>query len=104
MPPCERTSRKMQVLASFPTPTSVSDVCDTRSVRILKIVAGFGLLAAGAVMVVLPGPGWLTIVAGLALLAAEFAWARRALDRIEDAARRAGDLVRRRRPRRSEQG
>ena len=48
--------------------------------RILKVVVGFGLLAAGIVMLVTPGPGWLTIAGGLAILAGEFPWARRALD------------------------
>jgi uncharacterized protein (TIGR02611 family) len=51
--------------------------------RFLKIGVGFVLLVAGAAMVVLPGPGWLTIVAGLAMLAGEFQWARRALDRLK---------------------
>jgi thiol:disulfide interchange protein len=51
--------------------------------RLLKIAVGFVLLGAGAAMVVLPGPGWLTIVAGLAILAGEFPWARRALDRLK---------------------
>lgn len=51
--------------------------------RYLKIIAGFALLIAGAAMVVLPGPGWLTIAAGLALLADEFPWARRELDRLK---------------------
>jgi uncharacterized protein (TIGR02611 family) len=55
-------------------------------VRIAKIVAGFALLVAGAAMVFLPGPGWLTIAAGLAVLAGEFLWARRALDRLKDVA------------------
>jgi uncharacterized protein (TIGR02611 family) len=55
-------------------------------VRIAKIVAGFALLVAGAAMVFLPGPGWLTIAAGLAILAGEFLWARRALDRLKDVA------------------
>ena len=51
--------------------------------RIAKTVAGFLLLAAGAVMLVLPGPGWLTIFAGLALLASEFEWAQHLLDRLK---------------------
>jgi hypothetical protein len=51
--------------------------------RYLKIIGGFVLLVAGAAMVVLPGPGWLTIAAGLALLADEFPWARRELDRLK---------------------
>jgi uncharacterized protein (TIGR02611 family) len=51
--------------------------------RIMKTVAGFLLLAAGVVMLVLPGPGWVTIFAGLALLASEFEWAQRLLDRLK---------------------
>jgi putative transmembrane protein PGPGW len=51
--------------------------------RLLRIVVGFVLLVAGAAMVVLPGPGVLTIVAGLAMLAGEFPWAHRALDRLK---------------------
>ena len=56
--------------------------------RAVTIVAGFGLLGAGAAMLALPGPGWLTIAAGLAVLAEEFHWARRLLDRLKAAAGR----------------
>lgn len=51
--------------------------------RVFRVVAGFTLLLAGAVMLVTPGPGWLVIVLGLGLLAAEFVWARRLMDRIK---------------------
>jgi uncharacterized protein (TIGR02611 family) len=51
--------------------------------RLAKIVVGFGLLGCGIAMLALPGPGWLTIAAALAILAAEFRWARRALDRLK---------------------
>ncbi len=34
------------------------------------------VLLLGIAMLVLPGPGWLTIFAGMAILATEFAWAR----------------------------
>jgi uncharacterized protein (TIGR02611 family) len=51
--------------------------------RVIKVIAGFGVLVAGIVMLAVPGPGWLTIAAGLAILAAEFAWARRALDSMK---------------------
>jgi len=51
--------------------------------RVIKVIAGFGVLIAGIVMLAVPGPGWLTIAAGLAILAAEFPWARRALDWIK---------------------
>ena len=64
-------------------------------VRIAKIVAGFTLLIAGAAMVVLPGPGWLTIAAGLAILAGEFVWARRMLDRLKQTARTGRDQIER---------
>ena len=42
---------------------------------------------AGIAMIALPGPGWLTIAAGLAILAGEYAWARRLLDRLKHHAR-----------------
>ena len=45
--------------------------------RIARIVAGFTLIIAGAFLLVLPGPGIVTIVAGLALLAKDLAWAGR---------------------------
>lgn len=57
--------------------------------RIFRIVAGFTLLLAGIVMIVTPGPGWLVILLGLGLLAAEFVWARRLMDRIK----REGDRL-----------
>ncbi len=56
--------------------------------RVAKTIAGFFLLAAGVAMLVLPGPGWVTIFAGLALLASEFEWARRLLDRLKAVAHR----------------
>ncbi len=43
---------------------------------------GFTLLVAGALMLVLPGPGLVTILAGLTVLASEFHWARRAKRRV----------------------
>jgi len=51
--------------------------------RIFRVVAGFTLLGAGVVMLITPGPGWLVILLGLGLLAAEFVWARRLMDRIK---------------------
>lgn len=51
--------------------------------RAFRIVAGFTLLLAGVVMLVTPGPGWVAILLGLGLLAAEFVWARRLMERIK---------------------
>ncbi len=42
-------------------------------------VVGFAVLAIGIVLIPYPGPGWLVVFAGLAILATEFAWARRLL-------------------------
>ena len=51
--------------------------------RFFKVLAGFTLLLLGAVMLFTPGPGWLVIFLGLTLLAAEFVWARRLMDRMK---------------------
>ncbi len=42
-------------------------------------VVGAAVLATGIVLVPYPGPGWLVVFAGLAILAVEFPWARRVL-------------------------
>jgi len=61
--------------------------------RYLKIVAGFTLLILGILMIVTPGPGWLTILLALGVLAAEFVWARRLLDRIKEQGVRIRETV-----------
>ena len=48
--------------------------------RIGRIAAGFGLIIAGAFMLVLPGPGIITIIGGLALLSKDLVWAGRVAD------------------------
>ena len=45
--------------------------------RVVIAVVGGTVLVLGVVMVVLPGPAFLVIPAGLAILALEFAWAKR---------------------------
>jgi hypothetical protein len=45
--------------------------------RAATVVGGFGLLAVGLALLVLPGPGIPVLVAGLGLLSLEFEWARR---------------------------
>ena len=61
--------------------------------RMLKIVFGFTLLAAGIVMIVTPGPGWLVILFALGILAAEFVWARRLLNRLKEQGERIRKTV-----------
>ena len=45
--------------------------------RIIVAVLGGTVLALGVALIVLPGPAFLVIPAGLAILAIEFAWAKR---------------------------
>lgn len=47
-------------------------------------IAAFGgtILSLGVLMLVLPGPGIPVIIGGLALLAVEFEWARRMMEKI----------------------
>jgi uncharacterized protein (TIGR02611 family) len=63
---------------------------------IVRMALGFVLLAAGVLMLALPGPGWLTIAGALAILAVDFAWARRALDRVKGIAARGREVITRR--------
>jgi tellurite resistance protein TerC len=55
--------------------------------RIIVAIVGGTVLLAGVAMIVLPGPATVVIPAGLAILAIEFAWARRWLRRIKLQAR-----------------
>ena len=59
--------------------------------RMAVFVVGCAVIAAGVAMLVLPGPGLLVVVAGLAILATEFAWAERLLDRAKEQAGKAKD-------------
>jgi len=61
--------------------------------RLAVLVVGVAILGAGVAMLALPGPGVLVIVVGLAVLATEFAWAERALDRTTARAASAASKV-----------
>jgi uncharacterized protein (TIGR02611 family) len=43
-------------------------------------VVGGLVVGVGIITIPLPGPGWLTVIAGLFVLATEFAWAERLLE------------------------
>lgn len=47
--------------------------------RIVVGVVGAAVVVLGFVLIPLPGPGWLIVFAGLAILATEFVWAERLL-------------------------
>ena len=58
--------------------------------RVTITVVGGLLLGVGIVLLVIPGPGLLLIAAGLAVLATEYAWARRLLNAVKARLRRRG--------------
>ena len=64
-----------------------------RVYRIGFAVVGFLVVAAGLVMLVTPGPGIGAIILGLGMLALEFAWAERWLERLINRAEQAVDQV-----------
>ena len=56
------------------------------------IVGGL-IVAFGLVTIPLPGPGWLTVIAGLFVLATEFLWAERLLEYTRQHVKRWTDWV-----------
>ena len=64
-----------------------------KAIRALYVLGGFTVVAVGVAMLVLPGPAFVVIPVGLAMLSLEFAWAERllhkAIDRGEQARLRA---------------
>jgi uncharacterized protein (TIGR02611 family) len=61
--------------------------------RIAVTIAGFTVLLAGLIMMVTPGPGILGIIAGLAILATEYAWAEHMLDKAKQRAGQAAKVA-----------
>ena len=51
--------------------------------RLVVLVIGGTVVLAGIAMLALPGPGWAAIFLGLAILSAEFVWARVVLKRAK---------------------
>lgn len=58
-------------------------------------IVGSAVALAGLIMFVTPGPGWVALILGLAILSTEFKWAERALHwarvKAEQAAAKAFD-------------
>ena len=65
----------------------------SRFIRVPFAVAGFGVMLLGIVMLFTPGPGWALIIFGLGLLALEFDWAERWLERVIHQVERASQQV-----------
>jgi tellurite resistance protein TerC len=67
-------------------PVSVSQSALRHLRRVVIAVIGLTILAIGIAMIVLPGPATVVIPVGLGVLAVEFAWARRMLERLKNGA------------------
>ena len=61
--------------------------------RVAVTIAGFAVILVGFALLVLPGPGLLVIIAGLAILATEYVWAQRLLRIAKEKATQAKDAV-----------
>jgi tellurite resistance protein TerC len=51
--------------------------------KLIIAIIGGTVLLIGVALIVLPGPAFIVIPVGLAILATEFAWARRAVTRAK---------------------
>jgi len=62
--------------------------------RIAVAVVGGTVLLVGFALIVLPGPAFVVIPLGLAILGLEFAWARRWLRKVKDRSAQVVDYFR----------
>jgi uncharacterized protein (TIGR02611 family) len=72
--------------------------CPYDTPRVKKVIVGLiggTVLLIGILLIVLPGPAFIVIPAGLAILATEFAWARRWLQQAREWFRKAGRIAKR---------
>jgi uncharacterized protein (TIGR02611 family) len=56
------------------------EIAKRRAKRVGVAIVGGLVVVVGIVAIPYPGPGWLIVFAGLAILATEFEWAQRILD------------------------
>ena len=75
------------------TPMEIARFIARSSKRIAVTIVGGVLIAAGLVMLVLPGPGILVVALGFAVLGTEYAWAAAALERTKRTAEQAGRVA-----------
>ncbi len=73
MPKPQWAQRWIDSWASLPTPIR----------RILAASVGMVTLITGVALLVLPGPGLVVMLLGLAILGTEFAWARRSMHNVK---------------------
>ena len=52
--------------------------------RVLFVIAAFAVLLGGIALIPLPGPGWAIVFVGLGMLALEFKWAEKLMEKVLD--------------------
>jgi tellurite resistance protein TerC len=61
--------------------------------KMLVLVMGGTVILVGLIMIVTPGPAIIVIPAGLAILATEFVWARKLLNKMKEKAARVSSAI-----------
>ena len=61
--------------------------------RIVVAVIGFTILAIGILLIVFPGPAFIVIPIGLSILATEFVWAKKLLEKVKKRIQKTKDSV-----------
>lgn len=61
--------------------------------KIVVAVIGFTILLIGLMLIVLPGPAFVVIPIGLGILATEFIWARKLLDKVKENLKKGKDKI-----------
>jgi len=56
--------------------------------RFVRLVVGFTVLIVGIILLLTPGPAFVVIPVGLAILATELVWARRLLNQLKNQAKK----------------
>ena len=87
----EQSIRSRSWLKGLPGIWSTENIKVAR--RVIVSVVGITVLLIGIALLVLPGPAFIVIPVGLAILASEYAWARRWLKKVRQM---ATDVVSRR--------
>jgi uncharacterized protein (TIGR02611 family) len=89
-----RRSRSEQSIGSSSWTKRLVSVWDLENIKVVKrvivSVVGATVLLIGVALLVLPGPAFIVIPIGLAILASEYGWARRWLRKVR---RMASDVV-----------
>ena len=61
--------------------------------KIVVAVIGSTILLIGLLLIVLPGPAFIVIPIGLGILATEFIWARKLLDKFKEGLKTGKDKI-----------